>query len=161
MVTPGHFRRHGGGRGGHPAARPHAAYDRELQRILWFVKSARRVKTTVPIHVVVGPERDEKKEALLLKQGVRVTVGPVVEPPRWASKYHRLTFSKLGALALKCLGKYVGLLGLAWAAVVVAFALPPAKLHFREQFDELHAQASALVAPFLEMLPDTGLGSAQ
>ena len=67
----------------------------------------------------------------------------------------------LGALALKCLGKYVGLLGLAWAAVVVAFALPPAKLHFREQFDELHAQASALVAPFLEMLPDTGLGSAQ
>ena len=82
------------------AARPHAAYDRELQRILWFVKSARRVKTTVPIHVVVGPERDEKKEALLLKQGVRVTVGPVVEPPRWASKYHRLTFSKLGALAL-------------------------------------------------------------
>lgn len=82
------------------AHRPHAAYDRELVRILWFVQSARRANTTLPIHVVVGPERDAAKERVLLRHGVHLTVGPRVVPPPWAGRYHRLSFSKIGALAL-------------------------------------------------------------
>ena len=80
--------------------RPHAAYDREMHRILWFVRSARRVKTRLPIHVVVGPERNEAKEQQLMKHGVHITVGQPVTPPKWASRFHLLTFSKIGALAL-------------------------------------------------------------
>jgi len=86
--------------------RPYAAYDREMQRILWFIRSARKVGTKLPIHVIVGPERDEKKEKKLLdaakaiKANVHVTEGPFVIPPVWANRYHRLTFGKIGALAL-------------------------------------------------------------
>ena len=64
------------------------------------MRSARRVGTRLPIHVIVGPERDEKKEAALLKHGVHVTAGPFIRPPVWANKYHRLAFGKIGALSL-------------------------------------------------------------
>ena len=80
--------------------RPYGAYDREMLRILWFIKSAKKVKTRLPIHVIVGPERDLKKEQALLRAGVNVTEGVFVEPPVWANRYHRLTFGKIGALAL-------------------------------------------------------------
>ena len=34
---------------------PYKAYNRELKRIKWFLNSAARVSTRLPIHVVVGP----------------------------------------------------------------------------------------------------------
>ena len=81
--------------------RPQAAYDREHHRITWLVRSAQRVGTRLPIYVVVGPERDAAKEAQLLRLGVRgVIPGKTVTPPPWASRHHRLAFSKIGALAL-------------------------------------------------------------
>lgn len=80
--------------------KPQDAYNREYSRIRWFVQSAKRVKTRLPIHVIVGPERNLEKEMSLKKLGVHITVGHPVEPPKWANKYHRLTFNKIGALAL-------------------------------------------------------------
>ena len=59
----------------------------------------RRVKTPLQ-YVVVGPERNEAKEQQLMKHGVHITVGQPVPPPKWASRFHLLTFSKIGALAL-------------------------------------------------------------
>ena len=82
------------------AKRPHAAYAREHSRISWFLRSAKRVGTRLPIHVVVGPERDEKKEATLVALGAHITPGVPVAPPAWSHKFHRLTFAKIGALAL-------------------------------------------------------------
>lgn len=82
------------------AHRPHAAYDREHSRISWFLRSAKRVGTRLPIHVVVGPERDQKKEAKLIALGAHITPGVPVAPPAWGHRFHRLAFGKIGALAL-------------------------------------------------------------
>ena len=86
--------------------KPWLAYDREFNRISWFIRSAGKVKTRLPLHVIVGPERDLSKERKLIQEGhrhkvnVSVTEGPFVVPPLWANRYHRLTFGKIGALAL-------------------------------------------------------------
>jgi hypothetical protein len=80
--------------------RPHAAYHRELSRIVWFLRSAKRVRTRLPIHIVVGPERNLKEEARLVALGAHITPGVTVRPPHWASSHHRLSFGKVGALAL-------------------------------------------------------------
>ena len=80
--------------------RPHAAYEREHLRISWFLNSARRVGTRLPIHVVVGPERFPSKEKKLVDLGAHILPGVPIPPPRWASSQHLLTFGKIGALAL-------------------------------------------------------------
>ena len=82
------------------AHRPHAAYDREFRRIEWFLKSARRVGTRLPIHVIVGPHRNEQRERQLRALGANITQGVPVLPPAWASKFHLMSFAKIGALAL-------------------------------------------------------------
>ena len=81
--------------------RPEAAYEREFNRIKWLLRSAKRVQTRLPIYMVVGPERDQAKEAILIRKGLAgVIEGKAVAPPQWASSFHRLTFAKIGALAL-------------------------------------------------------------
>ena len=82
------------------AHRPHAAYEREFNRIVWFLRSATKVKTQLPIHVIVGPERYPEHERTLQKLGANITVGMPVPAPAWASKYHLMSFAKIGALAL-------------------------------------------------------------
>ena len=49
----------------------------------------------------------------------------------------------LGALLLKSFGKHVGVLGLLWAAFVVAYAWPAAQSSFGAQLEELRDQALA------------------
>ena len=83
------------------AKKPQIAYRRELNRIAYFVQSARRVGTQLPIFVVAGGERNRTAEAALLRLGVdRIIEQPVVEPPRWSSTFHRFSFSRIGALSL-------------------------------------------------------------
>ena len=53
----------------------------------------------------------------------------------------------LGALLLKSFGKHVGVLGLLWAAFVVAYAWPAAQSSFGAQLEELRDQALAFAAP--------------
>ena len=61
----------------------HEAQTTELlplgQRHAHFLPFPLQVNTRLPIHVVVGPERDEKKEQSLVKLGVQITVGPFVK----------------------------------------------------------------------------------
>lgn len=80
---------------------PYKAYNRELKRIKWFLASAARVQTKLPIHVIVGPERYPQREAELVALGATISVGVFVQPPAFAaSSHHRLSFGKVGALAL-------------------------------------------------------------
>ena len=48
---------------------------------------------------------------------------------------------------LKSFGKHVGVLGLLWAAFVVAYAWPAAQSSFGAQLEELRDQALAFAAP--------------
>ena len=79
----------------------------------------------------------------------------------------------LVAFALKQLGRYVGVIGLLWAAFVAAFAMPVVKTHYGEQigdaalqlrtqaeeaFAQVREQAVALVAPVMGQL---GLGGSE
>ena len=80
---------------------PYKAYNRELKRIKWFLASAARVRTKLPIHVIVGPERYPPREAELAALGATITPGVFVRPPAFAAgSHHRLSFGKVGALAL-------------------------------------------------------------
>ena len=79
---------------------PEKAYQRELNRILWFVSSARKVATRLPIHVMVAGDRYPVGEQRLLQSGVGIVNGSTIEPPPWASKWHKLSFSKIAALQL-------------------------------------------------------------
>ena len=53
----------------------------------------------------------------------------------------------LGALLVKSFGKHVGVLGLLWAAFVVAYAWPAVQSSFGTQLEELLEQALAFAAP--------------
>jgi hypothetical protein len=53
----------------------------------------------------------------------------------------------LGALLLKSFGKHAGVLGLLWAAFVVAYAWPAVQSSFGAQLEELRDQALAFAAP--------------
>jgi len=75
----------------------------------------------------------------------------------------------LAAYMLKRFGKFMGLLGLFWAAFVAAFTWPLVQSHFgsyitegsqylRVQLEELRAQATILAEPILAALPINGLG---
>ena len=79
---------------------PWRAYERELRRIEWFVQSAQRVRTTLPIIVVVAGDRNATAEASLRAKGVAIIESPQIPPPPWASSFQRLSFSKISALAL-------------------------------------------------------------
>lgn len=79
---------------------PKRAFDREVSRVSHFLRSARRVNTTLPIFVVVAADhRDRAAEAALEALGARVLPAPVVAPPRWASPFHRLSFNRISALS--------------------------------------------------------------
>ncbi len=77
-----------------------AAYIREYRRILHLIASLRAIDTRLPIVVMVGGERRSDMEAKLSSHGVRVRAVDFVRPPRWASKWHRLSFQKIAALEL-------------------------------------------------------------
>ena len=80
---------------------------RELKRILHFVDTAREARTRLPIHVAIAGERDASSEAQLLAAGVGLVRTPLVPPPRWASRWHRLSFSKIAALSLTQFDKVI------------------------------------------------------
>ena len=74
--------------------------EREVNRVLWFAHTARKVQTAFPIHAVVAGERlDATSEARLKKAGVALLDGPMIPTPTWASKWHRLSFNKIAALS--------------------------------------------------------------
>ena len=85
------------------------AYRRELRRIRCFVASAKLAQTRLPIYAVVSGERNVTAdgEALLLADGVGLLEAPFVEPPRWASSYHKLTFNKISALSFTQFDKVI------------------------------------------------------
>jgi hypothetical protein len=64
-----------------------------------FVRTARAVRSRLPIHVAVAGERDAPSEARLTSAGVTLLEGPMVPTPAWASKWHRLSFNKIAALS--------------------------------------------------------------
>lgn len=85
---------------------PEKAYEREMKRILFLKKTMTEVGTQLPFHVMVGGDRYPEKEVKLLEAGVtgivtnRLRNGSNINPPAWASKWHRLSFNKIGALGL-------------------------------------------------------------
>ena len=89
------------------AGRPMDAYAREARRIEWLIRSARLVNTSMPIHVVVGGDRSAEGEARLRRLGAQITPSAVVQPPRWASSFHKLSFSRIAALGLTQFKKVV------------------------------------------------------
>ena len=82
------------------AAHPTTAYRREFNRILWFVESARRVQTRMPLYVAVGGRRNHSAEAHLQRLGVGIVSLPFVAPPSWSSLFHHFSFSRIAALSL-------------------------------------------------------------
>ena len=82
------------------AAHPATAYRREFNRILWFVESARRVQTRMPLYVAVGGRRNHSAEAHLQRLGVGIVSLPFVAPPSWSSLFHHFSFSRIAALSL-------------------------------------------------------------
>ena len=89
------------------AANPAIAYRREFNRILWFVESARRVQTRMPLYVAVGGRRNHSAEAHLQRLGVGIVSLPFVAPPLWSSLFHHFSFSRIAALALTQFEKVV------------------------------------------------------
>ena len=82
------------------ATHPTTAYRREFNRILWFVESARRVQTRMPLYVAVGGRRNHSAEAHLQRLGVGIVSLPFVAPPSWSSLFHHFSFSRIAALSL-------------------------------------------------------------
>ena len=82
------------------AHHPGIAYLREIHRLEWLLKSARDVKTRIPVHVVVAGDRNASAEAFLQSLGAQIIESPHVRPPRWASWFHKHSFGRIAALAL-------------------------------------------------------------
>lgn len=76
---------------------PITAYKREYNRITWAIKSLKAVNSNFPIHIVVGGERFESYETKI-KSYAEFLYADVVAPPKWASKWHKLSFNKISAL---------------------------------------------------------------
>ena len=87
--------------------RPGLAYARELNRILWFVESAKRVGTRLPLYVTVSGDRNASGEALLRSHGVSIVQNEFVQPPKWASTFHHFSFTRIAALSLTQFRKVV------------------------------------------------------
>lgn len=79
---------------------PKFAYLRELNRIKYFLKSAKNVKTQLPITVLVGGLRYYNHEDELKREGVRIVPMSTLNPPKWASIWHMQSFNKLNAIRL-------------------------------------------------------------
>jgi len=86
---------------------PLHAYTRERRRIECFLHSALRVRTHLPIYIVVGGERNLTQEARLTALGARILPGPFVEPPPWASSFHRMSFNRISALSFTQFSKVI------------------------------------------------------
>jgi hypothetical protein len=89
------------------ARHPTTAFRREFNRILWFIESARRVQTQMPLYVAVGGWRNFSAEAHLRRLGVGIVALPFVEPPTWSSLFHHFSFSRIAALSLTQFEKVV------------------------------------------------------
>ena len=81
---------------------PWMAFNREVNRIAWLLRSARAVNTTLPVHVVVARgSYNASTEARFKQLGASSIIeSPTVSPPRWTSTFHKHSFSRIGALAL-------------------------------------------------------------
>ena len=119
------------------AKKPQRAYIREVRRIAHLASSVRRVGSRLPFHCVVAGDRNQTQERYLESVGVRIVSGrylqpylieaatlcdrgcnpmsqrlhpyrtSFLEPPRWASKWHKQSFNKLGALAMTQFDKVI------------------------------------------------------
>jgi len=89
------------------AKKPQLAYMREVRRVAHLASSVRRVGSRLPFHCVVAGERNQLQERHLESVGVRIVSGSFLEPPRWASKWHKQSFNKLGALAMTQFDKVI------------------------------------------------------
>tara|TARA_B110001452_G_C15170231_1_gene406743 strand:- start:505 stop:1131 length:627 start_codon:yes stop_codon:yes gene_type:complete len=69
--------------------RPQRAYWREVNRIAHLATTVRSVGTRLPLHCVVAGDRNSTAEHHLEKYGVRILSGTFLEPPSWASKWHK------------------------------------------------------------------------
>ena len=85
------------------------AYRRELRRIRCFIASAKLVKTRLPIYVAVSGERNVAAdgEALLRADGVGILEAPFIDPPQWASTYHKFSFNRISALSFTQFDKVI------------------------------------------------------
>ena len=86
---------------------PDRAFRRERRRIEWFLHSARRVRTRLPIYVVVGGHRNASIEARFTALGARILPGPYIEPPAWTSTYHKFSFNRISALSFTMFDKVI------------------------------------------------------
>jgi hypothetical protein len=92
------------------AKKPQRAYWREVKRIAHLASTVRSVGSRLPFHCVVAGDRDGNQtegERYLETFGVRMLNGTFLEPPRWASKWHKQSFNKLGALAMTQFDKVI------------------------------------------------------
>ena len=80
--------------------RPMQAYEREVNRLVWLLRSAQRVGTSLPLHVVVAGDRNASAEDRLRQHGATITESTTVDAPRWSSSFHKFSFSRIAALAM-------------------------------------------------------------
>ena len=84
------------------------AYAREVNRIAYLADTARAAGTRLPLHVVVAGDRNRTTEDWLARtRGVGFVEAAYVEPPRWASRFHKQSFNKISALALTQFDKVI------------------------------------------------------
>ena len=84
------------------------AFLREMHRIEWLLRSLHKVRTRLPIHIVTAGDRNKSAEARLLELGAdSIIQSPPVRPPPWTSTFHKLSFSRISALALTQFSKVV------------------------------------------------------
>ena len=69
--------------------------------------AARRVNTTLPIHVVVGGERNTTAEARFEALGAKILPVNIIPPPPWTSTFHKASFQRLSALSFTQFEKVV------------------------------------------------------
>ena len=69
--------------------------------------AARRVNTTLPIHVVGGGERNTTAEARFEALGAKILPVDIIPPPPWTSTFHKASFQRLSALSFTQFEKVV------------------------------------------------------
>ena len=76
------------------------AYDRELHRLEWLLRSAHRVNTSLRMHVVVAGYRNVSAESRLERLGATIIESVPVSAPKWSSSFHKFSFGRIAALSL-------------------------------------------------------------
>ena len=89
------------------AGNPWRAYKRELRRITWFLHTARRENVSLPIHIVVGGDRNLTAEAGLVELGARILETAMVAAPPWTSLFHKFSFNRISALSFTQFDKVI------------------------------------------------------